>query len=80
MSRFTALMYHNLCATPTTKYDMTPGVLRDHLRWLRDAGYTMDSMAGLLSRLAQSTVPEEVAPESVEVRRVAVPRLVPAGW
>jgi peptidoglycan/xylan/chitin deacetylase (PgdA/CDA1 family) len=58
MSRFSALIYHNILATPGNRYDLTPGAFRDQLRWMRDAGYTIDSMAGLRSRLAQGTVPE----------------------
>ncbi len=52
MARFTSLMYHNLSASPSSPYDVSPEVFESQLDWLLGEGFVVEDFAGLADRLA----------------------------
>ncbi len=52
MSKFVALMYHNLDASPRHEYAIRPEDFQAQLNWLRDHEYRAEGFDGLAQRLA----------------------------
>lgn len=58
MSRFVALMYHNLEHDPANRYSLPVETFEQQVAWLRAEGYVIEGFPELEARLARGAFPE----------------------
>lgn len=58
MSRFVALMYHNLEQDPANRYSLPVETFEQQVAWLRAEGYVIEGFPELEMRLARGLFPE----------------------